>query len=94
LRLAVRSKAAARNDKYLALALTVLERVFETGDDTLEAYRPFLVLADFESYFDPQARVSDLWHNQKAWTRRSILNVARMGKFSSDRSIAEYADSI
>jgi starch phosphorylase len=62
--------------------------------DNLRDSDPFLVLADFQSYFDAQARVSDLWHNQKAWTRRSILNVARMGRFSSDRSIAEYADSI
>jgi starch phosphorylase len=62
--------------------------------DNLRDSDPFLVLADFQSYLDAQARVSDLWLNPKAWTRQSILNVARMGKFSSDRSIRDYARTI
>ena len=52
------------------------------------------MFADFQSYLEAQARVSDLWGDQTAWTRQSILNVARMGKFSSDRSIREYAKDI
>ncbi|MFL6584860.1 MAG: glycogen/starch/alpha-glucan phosphorylase [Chthoniobacterales bacterium] len=58
------------------------------GDD------PFMLLADYQSYIDAQERVSALWRNEQAWTRMSILNSARMGKFSSDRSIRDYCERI
>ena len=55
---------------------------------------PFLVLADYRSYVDCQARVSAAWQDDDTWSRMSIINAARSGKFSSDRAIAEYCDEI
>jgi starch phosphorylase len=55
---------------------------------------PFLLLADYQAYVDCQDKVSALWRNEQAWTRISILNAARMGKFSSDRSIRDYCEQV
>jgi glycogen phosphorylase len=55
---------------------------------------PFLLLADYQSYIDCQNAVSVLWADAGAWTRKAILNVARIGKFSSDRSIREYCERV
>jgi starch phosphorylase len=57
-------------------------------------YDPFMLLADYQSYIDCQDRVSAAYRDQEQWVRMSILNVARMGKFSSDRSIRDYCDNI
>jgi starch phosphorylase len=54
----------------------------------------YMLLADYQSYVDCQDRVSAAYKDQDAWTRMSILNVARIGKFSSDRSIREYSAEI
>jgi len=50
--------------------------------------------ADYRSYVETQEQVSLAYKDQAKWTSMSILNVARMGKFSSDRSIKEYCDKI
>ena len=54
----------------------------------------FLVLADYRSYVDTQAKVDELYSDKDQWTRRTILNTANMGKFSSDRAVMEYAREI
>ena len=54
----------------------------------------YLLLADYASYIEAQAKVDALYEDPNAWTRKAILNVAGMGPFSSDRTIAEYAHNI
>ncbi|MDD5627982.1 MAG: glycogen/starch/alpha-glucan phosphorylase [Elusimicrobia bacterium] len=55
---------------------------------------PFLVLADFADYLRAQEDAERRWRDRRAWARSSIANVARSGRFSSDRSITEYARDI
>jgi starch phosphorylase len=54
----------------------------------------YLLLADFDSYSKAHDRVTETWKDRKKWTEMSIVNCANMGKFSSDRTIAEYAKDI
>jgi starch phosphorylase len=62
-------------------------------DDLLDR-DPYLVLEDFRAYVDCQESVSRCWADAREWTRRSILNVARIGRFSSDRAVREYCEDI
>lgn len=54
----------------------------------------YCLFADYQSYIDAQDKVSRLYSNEEEWTKKAILNVARIGKFSSDRSVKEYAEKI
>ncbi len=62
--------------------------------NSLTGYDPFFVMADFSDYLVAQDKVSKAWKNKEKWNRMSLLNTARSGFFSSDRSIREYCDSI
>jgi starch phosphorylase len=68
--------------------------VFRPLVDSLLNRDPFLVLADYQSYIECQNRVSEAFKDERKWTRMSILNIARMGRFSSDRAIREYYEKI
>ncbi len=67
---------------------------FEHVVSSLVNHDPYLAFADYRSYVDCQKRASDAYAEQDRWTRMSILNVARMGRFSSDRAIGEYCKDI
>jgi starch phosphorylase len=92
-----------RNHPELKEAIDLIQSgVFSVGDfhlfkpitDSWLNYDPWLVLKDFPSYTECQQKVSEAYRDKNQWTKMSILNVARMGKFSSDRSIREYCEKI
>jgi starch phosphorylase len=62
--------------------------------DHLLNHDSFLLLADYRAYVDAQAEVDRAFRDSARWTCMSILNVARAGKFSSDRAIREYSGAI
>jgi len=68
--------------------------LFEPLVRSLLSSDDYMLLADYQSYIDCQDHISSAYQDQEAWTRVSILNVARIGKFSSDRSIRDYCADI
>ncbi|MCB1159802.1 MAG: glycogen/starch/alpha-glucan phosphorylase, partial [Leptospiraceae bacterium] len=90
-------------DPYLPRIFTLIRENFfsrEISDlfkpihDSLIFEDKYMIMADFKAYCDCQNLVSEEYKNKKLWTKKSILNVARIGKFSSDRTIQQYADEI
>ncbi len=90
------------NDELRGVIDLVASGHFSHGDrelfrpvvDSLLYHDPFLLLADYHSYVECQDQVGQVFQDRERWTRMSILNVARIGKFSSDRSIDEYCHTI
>jgi len=68
--------------------------LFKPIFDSLVFHDEYMLLADYQSYIDCQDKVDLAYRNQKKWTEMSILNVAKSGKFSSDRTIKEYCKDI
>lgn len=68
--------------------------LFQPIFDSLYYTDNYLLMADYDSYDKIQMRISQDYLDQKTWTKKSILNTARVGKFSSDRTIAEYCQEI
>jgi len=68
--------------------------LFKPLVDSLLDHDPFMLFADYQSYIDCQDRVDEAYGDIERWTRMSILNVARIGKFSSDRAIRDYCAEI
>jgi starch phosphorylase len=68
--------------------------VFRPLVDNLRHHDPYLVMADYTDYVAKQDLVTSVWNDTERWTRMSILNTARAGKFSSDRAIREYCQEI
>jgi len=70
------------------------QQLFQPLVDNLLNDDPFMVLADYRAYIDAQAEVGKAWADPDGWARMAILNVAGMGKFSSDRSVRDYCRDI
>jgi starch phosphorylase len=92
-----------RRSPLLSRAISAIENGMFSPDDpnrfgsiahALRYLDHYMVSADFDAYFDTQRSIDARWQVVPAWTRASILNVARMPWFSSDRTIREYAEDI
>ncbi|MEN8141157.1 MAG: glycogen/starch/alpha-glucan phosphorylase [Thermodesulfobacteriota bacterium] len=68
--------------------------LFRPVVDSLLNDDPYMLMADYQQYIDCQDRAAAAYGNREKWTRMSILTTARMGKFSSDRAITDYAEKI
>jgi len=65
----------------------IVKSLLENGD-------PYCILADFASYMEVTGKIDELYREPHQWARKAIINIARMGKFSADRAIREYAEDI
>src|SRR5690606_8214943 len=91
-----------RDPELSAVIDLIASGFFSRGDPSLFEpllrnlldHDPYFVLADFRAYVDCQRRVAAAWCVPDSWTRMSVLNCARSGKFSSDRTIDEYCRDI
>ncbi|MBM9613336.1 glycogen/starch/alpha-glucan phosphorylase [Desulfobulbus rhabdoformis] len=92
-----------QNEEVRAIIDTIRNGAFSHGnselfqplvEDLMSENDPYLLLLDLEAYLQCQKTVGQVYADEKTWVKRSILNVARMGKFSSDRTIKEYAEEI
>ena len=70
------------------------KNLFKPIYESLITEDQYMLMADYQSYIDCQDKVSEAYRNEEHWTKMSILNVARCGKFSSDRTIREYCKEI
>jgi starch phosphorylase len=90
------------NDELRGTIDAIGSGLFSDGDrelfrpivDSLLTRDDYMLLADYQAYVDCQQRASEAYRDQPDWTRMSILNCARVGRFSSDRSIREYCRHI
>ncbi len=91
------------NERVADVIRAISEGLFSNGDRDLfkplveslmSPHDPYLLMLDFESYIACQERVSKTYLDPALWTKMSILNVAKMGKFSADRTISQYAKEI
>jgi starch phosphorylase len=88
-----------KKDPYLEEAISMIRDGFFSPED-IDLFKPivdnftngdyYMNMADFESYHQSQMEVDKMYQDQKTWTEKAIINVASMGKFSSDRTINEY----
>ena len=90
------------NEELQAVLQLIRDGFFSRGNttqfqpllDNLMYHDPYFVFADYQSYADCQTLVDQTYRDKEAWTRMSILNSARSGLFSSDRTIREYCRDI
>jgi starch phosphorylase len=99
----VRGRAAYEQDKELAEAIDFIASGFFSPDEP-DIFRPlvdellgpdrYMVMSDFRAYADTQGIVADAFADQETWSHKAALNIARVGTFSSDRTVREYAKEI
>ena len=96
-------QVCAENPRIHAVVESMRSGAFSGGDKKLfqplvdslmDRYDPYLLMLDLESYIACQSQVNTAFLNKEKWGRKAILNVARMGKFSSDRTIRQYSEEI